>query len=168
MTSAADSKPAAVLVPITNAAEPEVLLTLRASTLTAHSGQIAFPGGRIDGPEETIASAALREADEEIGLASRDVELLGMLDRHRTGTGYTIYPIVGLIPPAFTPVCNPDEVAEVFRVPLAFVMDPDNMTRHTIAEGARARTFHALTYRHFFIWGATAAIINNAQERWLI
>lgn len=157
---------AAVLVPIV-AREPEatVLLTLRTSHLAAHGGQIAFPGGKIEERDATPVETALREAREEIGLPRALVTPLSLLDLHNTGTGFRMIPVLGLVDPAFAPVPQEDEVAEVFEVPLAFLMSEENHGRH-VREAVNTRVlFYAMEYEQRFIWGATAAILRNLYER---
>ena len=161
----ARARPAAVLAPIV--ARPEglsVLLTLRASQLRAHSGQIAFPGGKIDDGESPLA-AALREALEEIGLDGRFVQPLGWLDPYLTGTGFRIAPLVGLVDPGFTLEVNPREVDEVFETPFAFLMDAAN---HRVDERewqGKVRRFYAMPHEGRYIWGATAGILRNMYEK---
>jgi 8-oxo-dGTP pyrophosphatase MutT (NUDIX family) len=161
----ARARPAAVLAPIV--ARPEglsVLLTLRAAHLRTHSGQVAFPGGKID-HGETALETALREAREEIGLEERYVEPLGWLDPYLTGTGYRVAPLVALIDPAFTLRINAHEVADIFETPFAFLMNPAN---HRLEErewrGVR-RKFYAMPHGERYIWGATAGILRNLYER---
>jgi 8-oxo-dGTP pyrophosphatase MutT (NUDIX family) len=161
----ARARPAAVLAPIV--ARPEglnILLTLRASHLRAHSGQVAFPGGKID-RGETPAEAALREAREEIGLEERFIEPLGWLDPYFTGTGYRVAPLVALIDPLFTATVNKLEVDEVFETPFSLLMDPAN---HLIDERewqGRRRKFYVMRDQEHYIWGATAGILRNLYER---
>ena len=162
-------KPAAVLLPlIAREGAPTVLLTVRAAHLTAHAGQVAFPGGRIDPGDASAADAALREAYEEVGLPRAAVELLGPLPPYLTGTGYAVTPVVGWVdaPPAY--VHDPIEVAEIFEVPLAYLLDPAHH-QHRLwrwDDGAE-RQFLAMPWtrpadgREFFIWGVTAAILRN-------
>lgn len=157
---------AAVLVPIV-AREPEatVLLTLRTSHLAAHSGQIAFPGGKIEACDATPVEAALREAKEEIGLQPELVTPIGLLDLHNTGTGFRIIPVLSLVDPSFMPSPDPNEVADVFEVPLSFLMEEQNHMRHLSEWKSKRVLFYAMEYEQRFIWGATAAILRNLYER---
>ncbi len=160
-----ERRPAAVLAPIV--ARPEgatVLLTQRASHLRNHSGQIAFPGGKIDAGETPLA-AALREAREEIGLDPAFVRPVGYLDPYVTGTGFRIHPVVAVVEPGFTLDINADEVDDAFEAPLAFLMNPENHQRHSrMVEGAERR-FHAMPWRDRYIWGATAGMLLNLYQR---
>lgn len=161
----AAARPAAVLAPIVARPEgPTILLTQRAAHLRAHSGQIAFPGGKIDAGESP-REAALREAHEEIGLEARHVEPLGWLDPYLTGTGFRIAPLVALIDPAFTLAINAREVEAVFETPLAFLMDPCNHQVHEREWRGRLRRFYAMPHDGRYIWGATAGILRNLYER---
>jgi 8-oxo-dGTP pyrophosphatase MutT (NUDIX family) len=156
---------AAVLAPIV--ARPEgltVLLTQRASHLRAHSGQVAFPGGKID-PGETALQTALREAREEIGLESRFVEPLGWLDPYLTGTGFRIAPLVALVEPGFTLAINRDEVETAFETPLSFLMDEANHQIHEREWSGRKRRYYAMPHDSRYIWGATAGMLRNLWER---
>ena len=159
-------RPAAVLVPIvTHPEAATVILTTRPSGMRDHSGQIAFPGGKIDPGDRTPCDAALREAEEEIGLRRPDAEPIGYLDPYVTGTGFVVIPTVALVDPAFVPSPDPREVADAFEVPLAFLMDPANHQRHQREIGERIRQFYAMPFGARFIWGATAGIIRNLYDR---
>ena len=158
-------RPAAVLLPVVDRPSGlTVLLTLRASDLRAHSGQVAFPGGKIDAGE-TPCEAALREAQEEIGLEERFVEPLGWLDPYFTGTGFRVAPLVALVEPSFELAVNKLEVDEVFETPFAFLMDAAN---HRLEErewqGLRRR-YYAMPHDGRYIWGATAGILRNLYEK---
>jgi 8-oxo-dGTP pyrophosphatase MutT (NUDIX family) len=161
----AGARPAAVLAPIVaRGSGLNVILTLRTAHLRSHSGQIAFPGGKID-PGEAPIDAALREAQEEIGLEPRFIEPLGWLDPYLTGTGYRIAPLVALIDPAFAPHLNADEVEEAFETPLTFLMDPANHKLDQREWQGRVRRFYAMPHEGRYIWGATAGILRNLYER---
>ena len=159
-------KPAAVLVPIIAGATLTVLLTERTGDLAAHAGQIAFPGGKID-TGETALQAALREANEEIGLDAAFVEPLGFLDPYRTGTGFLVTPAVAIIRPGFVLQPNPREVADVFEVPLAFLLDSANHRIDSRFWRGAERQYYAMPYGERYIWGATAGIIKTLQRRLL-
>ncbi|GAC1626138.1 MAG: hypothetical protein NVS9B10_13780 [Nevskia sp.] len=159
-------KPAAVLIPILRRDSGDtLLLTRRAETLRQHKGQISFPGGRRDGRDASLADAALREAEEEVGLAPASVELLGYLDDYPTFTGYCITPVVGLISGAFSPRIDPGEVAEAFEVPLDLVLAEDRFERKSLPRGGIDLPFYELQYGDYRIWGATAGILWNLRER---
>jgi len=156
---------AAVLVPVIEYDEgPRVLLTRRADNLGNHAGQVAFPGGKIE-LGETPAQAALREADEEVGLKAEFVEVAGFLDTYETGTGFRIQPVVGFVRPGFTLQIYDGEVAEVFEVPLAFLMDPENHERHKATWRGKEREYYAMPYNGHYIWGATAGMLKNMYDR---
>lgn len=157
--------PAAVLVAVTDRAEPGLILTQRTDTLRRHAGQVAFPGGRIDPGDDGPIAAALREAQEEIGLDPSAVEIVGRADLYRTVTGFEVQPVLGVIPPnlAFTP--EPGEVAAVFEVPLAFVLDPANHVEATVEWQGRDRTYYEIGWNDRRIWGATAAMLVNLSRR---
>lgn len=159
-------RPAAVLVPLVqHEAGVTVLLTRRADTMRSHTGQVAFPGGRMD-EGETPWQAALREAEEEIGLDRSHVSVAGLSSYYQTGSGYDITPVVGFVTPGFKLKPNPDEVADVFEAPFAFLMDPANHERQfrDQADGLR-RYFYAMPYEDQFIWGATAGMLRALYER---
>lgn len=154
-------RPAAVLLPIVNRAEAglNVLLTRRADHLHHHPGQISFPGGRREAEDGSPTITALRETEEEIGLPRSRVEVLGELPEYHTGTGFCITPIVGVITPPFDLAPDSFEVAEVFEVPLEFLLNPVNHQRHSMTREGRVRNYYAMPYGSYYIWGATAGII---------
>lgn len=157
--------PAAVLVAVTDRAEPGVLLTLRQPHLKRHAGQIAFPGGRVDPGDPDMVAAALREAEEEIGLDPARVEIAGLSDVYRVGTGFVVTPVVGVVPPDLPLTPHEAEVAAVFETPLAFLLAPGNhVLKSTIWEG-RERRFHEIQWEDRRIWGATAGMIVNLAAR---
>lgn len=159
--------PAAVLIPFITGDEPQILFTRRASHLIQHSGQISFPGGHIEVGDLSPLAAALREAQEEIGLGPDQVLPLGRLTTRRITSCYAVTPIVGLLPASavFTP--NPDEVAEIFPVPLAYLMNADHYQVQSAAScHGRAHPTLALQYRQYRIWGATAAMLSELRCRW--
>jgi 8-oxo-dGTP pyrophosphatase MutT (NUDIX family) len=164
---------AAVLIPIVlrghGVRQPTVLLTERTAHLSTHSGQIAFPGGKVDDTDADVTAAALREAYEEVGLDSRFVTVLGTLPTYTTGTSFIVTPVVALVQPDFELRPNPFEVADTFEVPLEFLMNPANHHRHAFEwEGVRREWFsmpyhepHPEQVRERFIWGATAGMLRN-------
>jgi 8-oxo-dGTP pyrophosphatase MutT (NUDIX family) len=159
------AKPAAVLVPVVRRAEGLALvLTERSAELSTHAGQVAFPGGRIE-PGEAAGAAALREAQEEIGLSPLQVEPIGFLPPYFSGTGFRVQPLVALVSPEarFSP--DPGEVARVFEVPLALVLDPARYRKGEIFWRGRERSFYILDYPEAYIWGVTAGIMRNFAER---
>ncbi len=158
-------RPAAVLLPIIDRPGGlTVLLTLRASDLRAHSGQVAFPGGKIDAGESPH-DAALRETQEEIGLEARFVEPIGWLDPFFTGTGFRVAPLVALVEPSFVLKVNKLEVDEVFETPFAFLMDATNHRLEEREWAGRRRRFYAMPHEGRYIWGATAGILRNLYEK---
>jgi len=155
-----DATPAAVLVPVVN--RPDglmLLLTQRSADLPDHPGQISFPGGRVEAGDATLAHAALRETEEEVGIAAERIEILGQLATYETVTGYVVTPVVGWVEPPFTLTADPVEVADVFEVPLDFVLDPANQQRQFRMQGEVRRDFWAIPWRDRYIWGATAAML---------
>ena len=156
---------AAVLVPIVHGPAPGILLTKRTATLATHAGQVAFPGGRIEPDDASIEAAALREAWEEIGLEASHVELAGRLPDYATGTGFRVHPVVGLLPPGLSFRPSPDEVAEVFLLPLATLLDPDAPQQREAEFRGRARRFWVWPHPDHYIWGATAAILVHLAHR---
>jgi len=153
-------RPAAVLVPLINRPDGlTVLLTRRTDHLHHHPGQISFPGGRVEAEDEGPVHTALRETEEEVGLHPRHVELLGELPLYRTGTGFQVTPVVGLVHPPFELTLDAFEVAEVFEVPLAFLIDRENQRRETMFYRGRDRTYYAMPWQGYHIWGATAGML---------
>lgn len=158
-------KPAAVLVPIVEHADGlTVLLTKRTDHLADHAGQVSFPGGRIEPEDADPEAAALREAREEVGLPAEQVQLVGRLDIYRTRTGFEVVPVVGLVRPPLSLTPDPHEVAEVFEVPLSFVLDPINHQLHKRELRGMMRTFYVLPYEGRYIWGATAGMLVNLAQ----
>lgn len=157
--------PAAVLVPVVERPRPTVILTLRPETMRKHPGQISFPGGRIDPEDGGPVEAALREAEEEIGLARSGVEVIGIADRYRTITGFEVTPVIGIVAPdaALTP--HPGEVAALFEAPLDYLLDPAHQAVRTIEWRGRERCYYEIDYEGRRIWGATAAMIVNLGRR---
>lgn len=157
---------AAVLVPIVLRPEgPTLVLTQRATGLRDHSGQIALPGGKIDPADPDAAAAALREAQEEIALAPEEVRVLGYLDPYLSGTGFLVTPVIAHASPLAPFRPNPAEVAEVFEVPLDFLMDRERYFLRCREWQGRVRWFYALHFGERLIWGVTAGILNNLRER---
>lgn len=162
----AKMRDAAVLVPVVDrGSEATLLLTRRTDTLRKHSGQIAFPGGAIDPEDGTAENAALREANEEIGLVSERAEILGAMPRYLTGSGFSITPVLAVVNTPFDVHPNPDEVADIFEVPLSFLMNPDNHRRESRLFNGTERFYYAMPYHERFIWGVTAGIIRGLYER---
>src|SRR5207302_6444480 len=158
-------RPAAVLVPlIDHPSGMSVLLTQRTAHLSAHAGQISFPGGRIEEHDPDAVTAALRETEEEVGLPRERVSVIGRLDTYVTGTGFEITPIVGIVEPPFALAIDPFEVAEAFEVPLAFILDRRNHQRIERESAGRSRSFFVLPYQGRNIWGATAGILVTLAE----
>lgn len=157
--------PAAVLVPIVlRPSSPTLLLTQRTAHLRDHAGQISFPGGRVEAGDTGAAYAALRETREEIGLAERHIEVIGYLPEYRTSTGFRVSPVVGFVTPPFELHPDPSEVADVFEVPLDFLLDPANHQQREMFWRGSLRRYHAFPYGDHFIWGATAGMIMSLQH----
>lgn len=166
LVAVAVPKPAAVLIPVVTGSQGlSVLLTQRTDTLPTHAGQVAFPGGKLEPGDATPLAAALRETEEEIGLAARFVEPIGYLDSYQTGTGYRVVPVVALIRPGFALTLDAREVADTFEVPLDFLMDPANHQRHAREWRGKLRHFYAMPFGERYIWGATAGMLRNFYER---
>ena len=156
---------AAVLVPIVARAEPFVLFTRRTETLARHSGQVSFPGGRVEPSDPSPLATALRETAEETGIAPDMVRPAGYLPRYLTGTGFDIQPVVGVLAPGFVLARDPAEVADIFEVPLAFFADAANRRRETRVWNGHQRSFYAFSHGGREIWGATAAVIVDLVSR---
>lgn len=157
-------RPAAVLVAITDRADPGVLLLHRPSNMRAHPGQIAFPGGKTD-PGENPVEAALREAWEELGIRSEQVRVIGESDVYKTHSGFEITPVVGIVPAGIEIVPNPTEVAQWFEAPLGFVLDPANHIERQVEWEGMMRTYYEIMWQEHEIWGVTAALIVNLSRR---
>lgn len=163
--SAAQKRPAAVLMPVVErSGHLTLLLTKRSARLRYHPGQIAFPGGKVEPSDRDTLSAALREAEEEIGLAAAEVELLGALPAHETVTRFDVHPFLGRISSAFVPRPYEGEVAEVFEVPLAHVTRLGNFIVHDRMWQGQVRRYYAVPYGPYYIWGATARILRQLAE----
>jgi 8-oxo-dGTP pyrophosphatase MutT (NUDIX family) len=160
------ARPAAVLVPVVERAEPAVLLTKRTDEMPTHAGQVCFPGGRFHADDVSFTATALREFEEETGIARATVEIAGYLDPFETAnSGFLILPVVGFLRPGFLLEVNAQEVAEVFEVPLSFLMDAKNRGRMIQERAGIAREFVTIEFGGHTIWGATAAMLFNLSER---
>jgi 8-oxo-dGTP pyrophosphatase MutT (NUDIX family) len=157
--------PAAVLVAVVDRPEPSVILTLRTDTVRRHAGQVSFPGGRIDPGDAGPIEAALREAEEEIGLPPAAVEVIGIADTYRTITGYQVTPVMGVVPPDLPLVAQPSEVAAIFEAPLDYLLDERNQQVRTVDWRGAERTYFEIQWQERRIWGATAAMIVNLSRR---
>ncbi len=156
---------AAVLIPITDRAEPGVILTQRPTWLRSHAGQVAFPGGKVDDSDENSIFAALREAEEELNIPPARVEVIGVADTYYSGSGYSIAPVVGIIPPDLELQPNPQEVEDWFEVPLAFLLDPANSIKKEANWNGQQRSYYDMQWGERRIWGVTAGIIANLARR---
>lgn len=156
---------AAVLIPITDRAEPGVILTQRPTWLRSHAGQVAFPGGKVDDTDESSIFAALREAEEELNIPPARVEVIGVADTYYSGSGYSIAPVVGIIPPDLELQPNPQEVEDWFEVPLAFLLDPANSIKKETNWNGQQRSYYDMQWGERRIWGVTAGIIANLVRR---
>jgi 8-oxo-dGTP pyrophosphatase MutT (NUDIX family) len=161
----ADRTPAAVLVAVTDRAQPGVILTQRTGHLRRHAGQVAFPGGRIDPGDADAIAAALREAEEEIALPAAAVEIVGEADRYVTVTGFEVTPVVGVIAPDLAYHPSEAEVAEVFEVPLDFLFNPANQIEKSAEIQGQVRHYYEIHWGIHRIWGATAAMLINLSRR---
>lgn len=161
----ANSIDAAVLIPVIDRPEPGVILTRRTDHLPNHAGQVAFPGGKIDPGDEGPVDAALREAEEEIALPRRQVDIIGTTDLFLTGTGFHITPVIGIVPPGLDLVPEEGEVAAIFEVPFDTLFDPANYDEQHVQWQGRPRSFHEMYWDGHRIWGVTAAIILNFARR---
>ncbi len=160
-----DLTPAAVLVPLVDRpGDLTVLLTQRTAHLNDHAGQISFPGGRVEPEDPSHQAAALREAEEEVGLPPDRVDIIGVLDPYIVRSGYRVTPVVGFVNPPFDVRPDPFEVAEVFEIPLSFVLDTDNHVTDTRIDQGVERTFYVLPYKDRYIWGATAGMLVNLSD----
>jgi 8-oxo-dGTP pyrophosphatase MutT (NUDIX family) len=159
-------KDAAVLVPLVDRGPDglTVMLTRRTDHLSNHGGQISFPGGRCDASDADCIATALRETEEEVGIARKHVTVVGELDQYVVGTGFLVRPIVGIVTPPFEIKPHDHEVAEIFEAPLDFVVDPANIQHHSRDLGGVARFHHAIVWGDYYIWGATAGMLRNLSE----
>lgn len=165
MLKPTELKPAAVLVPIVARDDGmTVLLTQRTDHLNAHAGQISFPGGRAEEHDPSLEATALRETEEEVGLRVEHIELVGQLDVYVTRTGFEVTPVVGIVTPPFRIKPDPFEVADVFEVPLSFIVDPANHQKESRLHKGIKRQFYVLPYEDRYIWGATAGMLVNLSE----
>ncbi|HEY4203677.1 MAG TPA: CoA pyrophosphatase [Xanthobacteraceae bacterium] len=158
-------RPAAVLIPVVERDQPTVLLTQRSPNLSSHAGQISFPGGKIDATDRSPLDAALREAEEEVGLDRKFVEPIGYLDLYATGLGFRILPTLARVKPGFDLHINAAEVDDAFEVPLAFLMNPENHQVHSKEFRGMERSYYAMPFAERYIWGATAGILRVLYER---
>lgn len=164
LAASRELRPAAVLLLVVNHSDPAVVFTMRTAHLSDHAGQISFPGGRCDEGDCTPEATALREAREEIGLEAGRVQLLGRLPEYFTSTGFAVTPVVGWAEPPVSYRPDPDEVAEVFEVPLAFLLDSRNHRYESAFFKGRMRKYWAMPFGERYIWGATAGMLVTFQR----
>lgn len=157
--------PAAVLIAVTDRPEPGVILTRRADHLRTHAGQVAFPGGRVDEADADVVAAAIREAEEEIGLPSHLVDVIGITDPYKTYTGYDIIPVLAVIPPDLHFRPHPGEVDTVFETPLSDLLHPDAFSNQLIEYDGKLHHYYEFVWQEYRIWGVTAAILVNLAKR---
>jgi len=160
-----ETMPAAVLVAVVDRPEPTIILTERPKTMRKHPGQVSFPGGRIDPGDDGPVAAALREAEEEIGLPRDAVEVIGIADLYRTVTGFEVTPVVGVVPPGLDLRPHPGEVADMFEAPLRWLLDPARQKVRTVEWRGRPRSYYEIEWQGRRIWGATAAMLVNLSRR---
>lgn len=163
--TAGPGTPAAVLIALTDRPDPGLILTQRPETMRRHPGQVAFPGGRIDPEDADAVAAALREAEEEVALPRSVAEIVGTLAPYQTVTGFGIIPVLAVIPPYLTLVPHDREVAAIFEVPLAFILDPANGAEQRVMFEGRERRYREIMWEDRRIWGATAAMLANLAAR---
>ncbi len=154
-----------MLIGVVEKPEPTIILTRRPAHMKTHAGQIAFPGGKIEPSDKNAQAAALRETHEEIGVQASYIDVLGFLDIYKVGTGFNIHPIVAKINTGFTFKADPNEVAEIFEVPLSFLMDKNNFKRHYKYWQGKQHHYYVIEYKNYFIWGATADMLKNLSNR---
>ena len=158
-------RPASVLIPVIDRPDgPTILLTQRSADLSHHAGQVSFPGGRAEKTDVNTVDTALRETQEEIGLQRRHVDVIGRIGTYITRTGFVVTPIVGLVRPPFEIAPDPVEVADVFEVPVSFILDRRNHERHSREWQNKIRHFYVLPHPKHYIWGATAGMLVNLAE----
>lgn len=163
---AGDLRLAAVLVPVVqHETGPSILLTRRADHLDKHSGQVAFPGGKVEEDDATPVATALREAEEEIGLHPDFVEVAGFLDTYQTGTGFLMLPVVSFVRPGFSLTPDENEVADIFEVPLHQALNADNYERHQVMWKGKQRSYYSMQFEGYNIWGATAGVLMQMSRR---
>lgn len=154
-----------MLIPIVFGPSAGILLTKRTETLRRHSGQVSFPGGRIDATDASPEAAALRETHEEVGIDPAGIELIGRLRDYVTGTGFRVTPVLGLVAPGYRTVLSPGEVADVFELPMTTLLDPEAPERRSAELNGRTRHYWVWPHPRHFIWGATAAILVHLAHR---